>query len=706
MDAPYKVSDGSSAQLGATAGARGVNFALYSANCQKVELCLFDTTGNHEIARIPLPAHTGDIWHGYIEGLKPGQLYGYRVHGPYDPANGHRFNPHKLLLDPYAREFGGAFKWDDSHYGYTVGHPDGDLSFDTRDNASFMIKAKVTAPPSHRQGPQKPGTSWRETIIYEAHVRGLTMEHPDVPRKIRGTFEGVADDAVIDHLKNLGVTAIELLPVQAFFNDEFLKKRNLQNFWGYNTLGFFAPEPRYGNAADFKAMVDKFHQAGIEVILDVVYNHTFEGSEIGPTVCFRGIDNASYYRLLPHEKRKYVDDSGCGNTINADNPAVRRMIVDSLRFWAEEMGVDGFRFDLAPILGRHENGFSSSHPFFHELRSDPVLSKIKLIAEPWDIGPGGYQVGHFPSEWHEWNDIFRDETRGFWHGHHNHIGKIAYGLTGSQNHFSQKQSGASASINFITAHDGFTLNDLVCYSYKHNFDNGEHNRDGHGNNISDNHGVEGPTRDPAITRIRERQKRNFMATLMLSQGTPMILAGDEIGNSQKGNNNAYCQDNPKGWINWSNMDRNAEILLAFTRKLSALRKKYPVLNSPAPLNGNHYDNNGIRDITWYTPAGEEKREEHWRDPNARTIGVIFNGAALPLGHRQDVSDDKLLLIFNAHSGKVPFKLPQLPGHKGWMRILDTAAPDIEEGVDLQLYQPASHYDVIGKSLLVFKAEPS
>jgi len=685
------VTHGSPQKLGAHWDGKGTNFALFSANGEKVELCLSDETGQHETARITLPARTGDIHHGYIEELQPGQLYGYRVHGPYEPHNGHRFNPHKLLLDPYAQEFGGAFKWDDSHYGYIVGHPDGDLSFDSRDNARYMIKAKVPLPdvPSNAAAPHTP---WKDTIIYEAHVRGLTMDNPAVPEKIRGTFEGVADDAIINHLKELGVTAIELMPVQAFFNDRFQEEHGRRNYWGYNTLGFFAPEPRYGGMGQFRAMAEKFHKAGIEVLLDVVYNHTFEGNHLGPTLSFRGIDNASYYRLQ-HDKRYYIDETGCGNTVNTDHPGVRRMIVDSLRHWAQ--AVDGFRFDLMTTLGRRANGYDKGHPIFGAIRRDPVLSTKKMVAEPWDLGPGGYRLGEFPAEYHEWNDVFRDEVRGFWHGRENHIGKLAYALTGSRNHFNRKAPGVSASINAVAMHDGFPLNDVVSYNEKHNEANGEDNRDGNNNNVSYNHGVEGPAANPAIKNLRERQKRNMIATLFLAQGTPLLLAGDEFGNTQGGNNNAYCQDNKTGWTNFADMTPEGRALMEFTRKVIALRRQYPVLNPPAPLDGKTKDADGITDITWYIPAGEEKRIEHWNDPQARALGVLFNGAARNLGAP---GNNRLFVIFNAHTQAVPFSLPKLPGIKGWERILDTVSPDAGHAA----FYGERLYSAEGKSLAVFR----
>lgn len=698
------IQNGCADHLGAQYDGKGVNFALFSAHADKVELCLFDSFGRTETGRIVLPGRNGDIWHGYVPRVKPGQLYGYRVHGPYDPANGHRFNPHKLLLDPYAREIAGTLVQDDSHYGYG---PKGDRSFDTRDNAPFMVKARVTDTTKSVPASRHPRTPWKDTIIYEAHLRGFTKDHPDVPARLRGTAAGLSHPASIRHMQDLGINALELLPVQAFFNDHRLENASLRNYWGYNTLGFFAPEPRYlstGRSGEFRALVDRLHDAGIEVLLDVVYNHTFESNHMGPTICFRGIDNASYYRLDPNDKSRYIDDTGCGNTVNIEHPMVRRMVLDSLRYWVTEMGVDGFRFDLAPALGRTPNGFDRNSQFFGDIASDPVLSKVKLIAEPWDIGSGGYQLGNFPGGWHEWNDRFRDDVRAYWRGDGGYIGKIATRLSGSRPEFGHRSTNPAASINFIAAHDGFTLHDLVSYSQKHNEANGENNRDGHDHNLSHHYGAEGDTSDPAINAIRARQKRNILTLLFLSQGIPMLLAGDEMGNSQHGNNNAYCQDNETGWLNWSKRNAADKDLTSYVQDLIALRKSYPVFGHDRYLEGFNRCAHGIKDITWFTPSAAEKKQDHWNDFNARTVGMLLNNGAIAQ-QGSVLHDERLYTLFNAHSGAVPCQLPTLPGGQDWKRILDTSDPALRPGADRTAYPSGHSYNLPGNSIVIFEQKP-
>ena len=533
--------------LGACADRDGVNFALFSEHAEAVDLCLFDAAGQ-ETARLPLPERTGDIWHGYVPGCKPGQAYGYRVHGPYDPADGMRFNPNKLLLDPYAKRLAGSFQWGAEVLGDEPSDSGNGPAMSTVDSAPFVPKAVVVGEqPQPRRGARIP---WSETIVYETNVRGFTMRHPDVPKRDRGRFSGMRHGEVLEYLKALGITTIELMPVQAFLDEAHLHAKGLRNFWGYNTLAFFAPEPRYGSLEDCREMVDAIHDAGFEVILDVVYNHTAEGNHLGPTISFRGIDNAVYYRLMPDDLSQYVNDSGCGNTINIDHPQVRHLVLDSLRYWVTDVGVDGFRFDLAPILGRTAAGYDREHVFFLELEQDPALAGIKLIAEPWDVGPGGYQLGHFPRRWAEWNDRYRDTVRQFWRADQGKLGELAHFILGSAERFELSGRGPWASVSYVASHDGFTVADIVSYEHRHNTANGEDNQDGHAHNFSRNYGVEGPTDDPDVNALRRRQRLNMLATVLFSQGTPMLLAGDELGNSQAGNNNAYAQDNETGWLDW------------------------------------------------------------------------------------------------------------------------------------------------------------
>jgi glycogen operon protein len=697
-----RIREGRPFPLGATWTGLGVNFALFSANATKVELCLFDADGEREIERIELPEYTDEVWHGYLPEGRPGTVYGYRVHGAYEPESGHRFNPNKLLLDPYAKQLVGDLTWDDALFGYTIGSPDKDLSFDERDSAPFMPKCRVIDPAFTWGDTRRPGTPWDRTVFYETHVRGYTMRHPDVSDDFRGTFSGLMQHQVIDYIRSLGVTAVELLPVHAFVDDSYLVDKGMRNFWGYNTIGFFAPHPRYmatRSVSEFKEMVAHLHDAGIEVILDVVYNHTAEGNELGPTLSFKGIDNASYYRLVP-EPRYYINDTGTGNTVDLSHPRVLQMVTDSLRYWATEMQVDGFRFDLATILGREEHGFDEGGGFLDSCRQDPVLSQAKLIAEPWDLGPGGYQVGGFSPGWAEWNDSFRDNVRAFWKGDAGLLPEIAKRVTASGDLFNKRGRKPWASVNFISAHDGFTLNDLVSYNDKHNEANGEDNRDGHSNNHSWNHGVEGPTDDPEIDALRQRQMRNLLATLILSQGTPMLLAGDEFARTQGGNNNAYCQDNEIGWVDW-NIGEDGAALREFTRRLIALRQSHPLLRRSRFFTGNYNEELDVRDVSWLTPAGTEMIQENWEDGNAKAMAVLMDGRAQPTGIRRKGMDATLLLILNAYHDVVKFTLPEVVGGGGWKRLLDTNGP----GLDQTLLWFGHEYEVTGRSLLLFELIP-
>ncbi|HSC82884.1 MAG TPA: glycogen debranching protein GlgX, partial [Pseudomonas sp.] len=662
-----RITEGHPFPLGATWDGLGVNFALFSAHSTKVELCLFDSSGEHEIERIELPEYTDEIWHGYLPDAHPGQIYGYRVHGPYEPQAGHRFNPHKLLIDPYAKQLVGSLRWSEALFGYTIGHADADLSFDTRDSAPFVPKCKVIDP-AFTWGEQKNiRVPWDETIIYETHLRGISMRHPAVPEHLRGTFAGLMNRELLQHIRALGVSSIELLPIHGFLNDQHLLEKDMHNYWGYNSIAFFAPHAAYlasGHINEFKEMVAHLHDAGLELILDVVYNHTAEGNELGPTLCMRGIDNASYYRLRRDDKRYYINDSGTGNTLDLSHPCVLQMVTDSLRYWAMEMCVDGFRFDLATILGRYAEGFDERHSFLVACRQDPVLSKIKLIAEPWDCGPGGYQVGGFPPGWVEWNDRFRDTARAFWRGDEGQLAELARRLTASGDLFNQRGRRPFASVNFVTAHDGFTLRDVVSYNHKHNEANDEDNRDGSDNNLSWNHGCEGPSDDAEIRQLRLRQMRNLLATLLFSQGTPMLLAGDEFGRSQQGNNNVYCQDNELGWVDWQ-LDDEGRSLLDFTRRLISLRRRYPILRRGRFLVGLYNEELGVKDVTWLSPCGNEMTEEQWHDGNARCMGMLMDGRAQPTGVRRSGADVTLLLIVNAHHDLVNFRLPAVPEGAAW-----------------------------------------
>ena len=663
---------------GATWDGEGVNFAVYSEHADKVELCLFDLAGRHELQRVELRERTDYIWHGYLPQARPGMVYGYRVHGPYAPEQGHRFNAHKLLLDPYARDLVGSLRWHDALFGYTVGHAKGDLSFDRRDSAAYMPKARIHEPAFTWGDDRRPRVPWHDTVIYELHVRGFTMQHPGVPPVLRGTFEALASTPVIQHLKRLGVTTVELMPVHRFIDDRPLVDRGLRNYWGYNTLGFFAPEARYcasGKVKEFKTMVKTLHSAGLEVVLDVVYNHTCEGHQLGPTLSLRGLDNSAYYKLNPGEQRYYTDFTGCGNTLNLEHPHALQMVMDSLRYWVEEMHVDGFRFDLAPALAREAGQVAHFGGFFDAIRQDPVLNQVKLIAEPWDLGHGGYQVGNFPLGWAEWNDRYRDAMRAYWKGDGGVIGEFATRITGSSDLYGRSGKRPHASINFVTAHDGFTLHDLVSYDHKHNEANGEDNRDGTDNNLSWNCGAEGPTDDPEVDALRARQKRNLLATLVLSQGVPMLLAGDEYGHSQDGNNNAYCQDSEIGWIDWTPTPER-EALLAFVRRLVALRRDHPSFRRRDFFQGRPLHGAGVKDLQWIKPDGHEMNDDEWGSAHARSLGTYLAGPGVSDVGRlgRSTNDDDFLILFNAHDDDLEFTIPGIPG-AAWQPLLDTFNDD-------------------------------
>jgi glycogen operon protein len=706
MNAPEiklsRVREGLPYPKGATWDGKGVNFALFSAHATKVELCVFDSQGKTETERIELPEYRDEIWHGYVRDLRPGTIYGYRVHGPYAPEAGHRFNPNKLVLDPYARAHIGSLTWDPAVFGYKVGDGQGDLSFDERDSAPFMPKCVVVDPDFDwkREKVWRP-VPWDSAIVYEAHVRGFTKLHPGVPERERGTFCGFASKAVIDHVKSLGVTTIELLPIHTFINDSFLLERKLTNYWGYNSIGFFAPDPRYAadpakTLQEFKEMVARFHDAGLEVILDVVYNHTAEGNELGPTLSFKGIDNASYYRLAENQ-RHYINDTGTGNTLNLSHPRVIQMVCDSLRYWVQDMHVDGFRFDLGTILAREPSGFDTHNGFMKAVMQDPLLGAVKLIAEPWDCGPGGYQVGGFPPGWAEWNDKYRDTVRDFWRGEATPAA-LAPRLCGSPDIFSHRGRQPWASVNFITAHDGFTLNDWATYNDKHNDANGEENKDGHSHNRSWNHGVEGPTEDAGINGLRKRQMKNMLATLLLSQGTPMLLAGDEFARTQQGNNNAYCQDNDISWVHWSDDDRTQR-MITFVQRLTGLRHRYPILRRNRFLSGVYSEELGVKDLTWISATGADLSEADWNDANVRCFGMLLDGRAQASGIKRRGHEATLLIVFNAWQDVVKFTLPEAPGGAKWSLLLDTNMPELPEGTPFDFGQA---YEVTGRSLLVFE----
>jgi isoamylase len=691
---------------GATWDGKGTNFALFSAHATKVEVCIFDEDGEQELERIELPEYTNQIWHGYLPDVRPGTVYGYRVHGPYEPEAGHRFNPNKLLLDPYAVVHRGELKWGPAVFGYKMESGD-DTTFDERDSAPFMPKCVVVDPNFDWHGQNvlsEVRVPFDDTIIYELHVKGFTKLFPGMPENLRGTYAGLGEEGVVKYIKELGVSSIELLPVHFFINDSHLLETGLTNYWGYNTIGFFAPDTRY--AADrkhplreFKEMVARFHDAGIEVIMDVVYNHTAEGNERGPTLSFKGIDNATYYRLLPDNPRYYINDTGTGNTLNLSHARVIQMVTDSLRFWAEQTRVDGFRFDLGTILAREPNGFDNQSGFLKACSQDPCLSRIKLIAEPWDLGPGGYQVGAFPPGWAEWNDKFRDTTRKFWIGNAP-PGALTESLCAWPSIFNHQGRRPWASINFVTAHDGFTLNDLFTYNEKHNEANGEDNKDGSSDNNSWNCGVEGPTDDPEIHALRHRQIRNVLATLLLAQGTPMVLAGDEFARTQNGNNNAYCQDNEIGWVNWELLEKNQH-LVTFARRLMRMRHKYPILRRNLYLTGRYNEELGVKDLTWINANGSEMEQEHWGDTNMRCFGMLLDGRAQVTGIRQRGKQATLLIVINDYHDLVEFTLPECPGGDTWSLLIDT---NVEDNSEKGCFKVGDSYEVTARSLLVLALE--
>ena len=663
----YSLSAGRPAPLGATVMGDGVNFAVFSEHATAMFLCLFDEEGRE--TRIALPERDGDVWHGHVAGIGAGQAYGYRAQGPYRPDEGHRFNANKLLMDPYARRLDRHPVWDDALYGYLVGAEAKDLTFDTRDSANFAPRSYVEDfAPEAAAHPQRPIT---ETVIYEAHVKGLTMQHPDV--ELKGSFSGVSSDPVLEHLTRLGVSAIELLPVHAFINDRFLVEKGLTNYWGYQTIGFFAPDPRYmsGGIAEVRAMVDRFHSAGIEVFLDVVYNHTGEGDQLGPTLSFRGLDNASYY-WLKDDKRYYENFTGTGNALRLDHPMVQRMVMDSLRYWVQVMGVDGFRFDLCATLGRTPDGFSRGASFFDAVRQDPVLASVKLIAEPWDVGHGGYQLGAFPPPFMEWNDKFRDGVRRFWRGDPGRAPDMGDRLTGSALQFDHSGRPATASVNFVTSHDGMTLRDLTSYSRKHNLANGEQGRDGHSEDYSANMGVEGPTEDSEIIEARQLRRRAIMATLLLSQGVPMILAGDEMGNTQGGNNNAYNQDNETAWLDWESADQD---FIDFTARLIAFRHAHPILSQKLFLHARERAVDGVEDLFWWREDGKQMQALDWHDPARRIVIAEKRTAAGTPSYA--ASELALLMVFNAGE-ETDVTLTEAGEGQVWRLEIDTSAPDREE----------------------------
>ncbi|MFY0255087.1 glycogen debranching protein GlgX [Chitinophaga sp. 30R24] len=690
--------------LGATWDGQGVNFALYAENAIRIELCLFHSTTDEEAyATIRIEDRTSNVWHIYLPDAQPGLLYGYRIHGHYHPSDGHRFNPNKLLLDPYAKAISGIIHWDDALFGYEPGDAAEDLSFNESDSAAFISRCVVIDHNFDWENDQSPQTPYHQSIIYEMHVKGFTKLHPDIPENIRGTYKGLAHPATVEYLKALGITAVELMPVHHFIADRHLVDVGLTNYWGYNSISFFAPDAKYAAASgageqvnEFKEMVKVLHAAGIEVILDVVYNHTAESNQMGPTLSFKGIDNAVYYRLAEN-KRYYMDYTGTGNTLNAQLPNVLRLIMDSLRYWITEMHVDGFRFDLAATLARELHEVNRLSAFFDIIHQDPVISQVKLIAEPWDIGEGGYQVGKFPPGWAEWNGKYRDSIRDYWRGADSSLAEFASRFTGSADLYKDDYRKPTASINFITAHDGFTLQDLVSYNNKHNEANKENNQDGESDNHSWNCGAEGPSDDAAVNSLRARQKRNFIATLLLSQGIPMLLAGDETGRTQRGNNNAYCQDNDISWLHWENIDQD---LLRFTQKVIALRQQHPAFRRKRWFRGAPVEGMEVEDIAWFKPAGHQMSDEDWDTGFARSLGVYLNGQSLRLqGPKgETITDNSFYIIFNAHHEALEFKLPDAKYSQQWKILLNT---DLEE--DEQQYQAADTVKAAARSIVLLLA---
>ena len=694
---------GSAYPLGATYDGSGTNFALFSEVAERVELCLFDADGAE--VRHDLPEMDGFVWHAFLPGVEPGQRYGYRVHGPYDPSRGHRCNPSKLLLDPYAKAIDGRFEWGQALFSYNFGDAQ---SRNDEDSAGAMPKSVVISPFFDWGVDRPPKRQYAESVIYEAHVKGLTYQHPEIPAELRGTYSAIAHPVMIDHLRSLGVTAVELMPVHHFANDSTLIERGLSNYWGYNTIGFFAPDSKYSSSAspggqvqEFKSMVRELHDAGIEVILDVVYNHTGEGNHLGPTLCFKGIDNSAYYRLVDNDQQFYMDYTGTGNTLNVRHPHALQLIMDSLRYWVLEMHVDGFRFDLAATLAREFYDVERLSSFFELVQQDPTVSQVKLIAEPWDVGPGGYQVGNFPPQWTEWNGKYRDTVRDFWRGEAATLGEFASRLTGSADLYEHSARRPVASINFVTAHDGFTLRDLVSYNEKHNEANGEDNRDGESYNRSWNCGHEGPTDDPEVNALRARQQRNFLATLLLSQGVPMISHGDELGRTQQGNNNGFCQDNELTWIDWKNLDVD---LLAFTRYVSSLRRDHPVFRRRRFFDGlpvGRRGRKGLPDIAWLRPDGSQMTKQDWGSGFGRAVAVFLNGQGIADrdGRGERVVDDSFVLCFSAHHEHIQFMLPPASYGRNWQVVLDTMNPDVG---DEQVLRYRQRVDVGPRALVVLQ----
>jgi glycogen operon protein len=707
---PVRTLPGAPYPLGANWDGEGTNFALFSANATGVELCLFDGADDQPLTVVPLTEKTDQVWHAYLPDVRPGQRYGYRVDGPYDPASGHRFNRAKLLLDPYARAVDSEIRWSDSIFGYPIGHADADLARDERDSAAGMPKCVVVDPAFDWEGDPQPGTEakrpWEGGVIYELHVKGMTARHPEVPADKRGTYAGLASPPVLEYLQKLGISMVELMPVHHFVDDRHLLERGLRNYWGYNSIGFFAPDVRYSSTGtqgeqvrEFKEMVKAFHKAGIEVILDVVYNHTAEGNHLGPTLAFRGIDNASYYRLMPDDGRHYMDFTGCGNTLNMTHPRTLQLLMDSLRYWVIDMHVDGFRFDLASALARELYEVDRLGAFFDCIHQDPVISQVKLIAEPWDLGEGGYQVGNFPSLWSEWNGKYRDCVRDYWRGADQTLPEFASRFTGSADLYEASGRRPFASVNFVTAHDGFTLHDLVSHNEKHNEANGEENRDGESHNRSWNCGVEGPTDDAEVLKLRAREKRNFLATLLLSQGVPMVLHGDEVGRTQQGNNNVYCQDNEITWMDWEHVDPE---LLEFTRALVHLRRQHPVFRRPRWFKGRGLEGPAATDIEWFTPDGKVMSEEHWTSGFAKSLGVFLNGKGIASydAAGQSLVDDSFYVLFNAHYEPLSFTLPSEEWGRCWRTLVDTQNAVVK---DLEDCHPAgSERKVEARSLVVMR----
>ncbi len=696
-----KIKPGTPYPLGATWDGQGVNFALFSENATNVELCLFDSPDSEkESLRVVMAEQTDLVWHAYLPDVRPGQLYGYRVYGEYDPANGHRFNGNKVLLDPYAKVIGREIRWDDSLFAYVVGGEEEDFAINKADSAAFAPLARVIDPTFDWEGDRRPQTAWHKTVIYEVHPKGFTKNHPEVPAEVRGKLAGVASEPAIRHLKKLGVTAVELLPVHYHLDDQFLLEKGLVNYWGYNTLGYFAVDDHYAGddpVNEFKTMVKALHKEGIEVILDVVYNHTAEGNHLGPSLSMKGIDNTSYYMTSPEDRRFYMDFTGCGNVPNMSHPRVLQLIMDSLRYWITEMHVDGFRFDLASTLARELYEINKLGAFFDIIHQDPMISQVKLIAEPWDVGPGGYQVGNFPVLWTEWNGKYRDNARSFWKGEGGTIAEFATRFSGSSDLYQDDGRKPYASINFITCHDGFPLQDLVSYNEKHNEANGEENRDGADDNRSWNCGVEGPTDDPEINNLRDQQRRNFMATLLFSQGVPMICGGDELGHSQMGSNNAYCQDNDLTWFDWD-LDERREKFLDFVAKLVEIRHTQPVFQRRRFFKGRPI--RGVKDLTWLDADGTEMDESDWANEHTKVVGVRLAGNLIDdLDEDGDrIIGDTIVILMNAYHDAVPFILPTFEGERHWEKMVDTADPDAEAA----FHESGEEFNLAGRSLSLFR----